>query len=398
MRTRSAIRADAPAVAEAVTQLELATSAKKCWPCGCLRETLAAIERDVPAADLPPSLAEATARAAARLVTTRYECLGCETCHPALVVNALNEAAGTTLVEPGSCSTEEAAERPGWPPLPGSYTVLRSHAPVAACTLTDAALAEAVARARPPGLAMAGTLLTENLGIERLIRNVIANPRIRFVVVAGADSPGRVGHLPGASLVALARNGIDGNGRIAGAPGRRPVLRNVSAEEISRFRSIIEVVDLIGRADPSTVLEAIASCAARDPGEASSVPSASVIPARIRGRAPERMTPDPRGWFVVDPDRRAGSLLLEHYTNAGVLDARIEAGDAASAYSTAIAHGLVTRLDHAAYLGKELARAEEALRTGDQYVQDAAPETSAASPADSGCGCESSGTQCGGPA
>jgi hypothetical protein len=35
---------------------------------------------------------------------------------------------------------------------------------------------------------------------------------------------------------------------------------------------------------------------------------------------------------------------------------------------------LVTRLDHAAYLGRELARAEWALKAGDPYVQDAAPE------------------------
>ena len=398
MTTRSVIRADAPGVAEALAQLDLATSAKKCWPCGCLHETLAAIERAVPAGNLPPSLADATTRAKARLVTTRYDCLGCETCHPALVVNALNEAAGTNLVEPGSCSTEEVAERTGWPPLPGSYTVLRANAPVAACTLTDAALAEALTRARPPDVAIVGTLLTENLGIERLIRNVLANPRIRFVVVAGADSPGRVGHLPGASLVALARNGADDNGRILGAPGRRPVLRNVSSEEIARFRTTIEVVDNIGHDNLPSLLEAIASCAARDAGEAQDAGSASVIPARIRGRVPERMTLDPMGWFVVDPDRRTGRLLVEHYTNAGVLDAVIEADDAASAYSTAIERGLVTRLDHAAYLGKELARAEEALRSGDPYVQDAAPEQPAASPAGSGCGCETSGERCGGPA
>ena len=34
--------------------------------------------------------------------------------------------------------------------------------------------------------------------------------------------------------------------------------------------------------------------------------------------------------------------------------------------------GLVSRLDHAAYLGGELAKAEVALRVGRDYVQDAA--------------------------
>ena len=41
---------------------------------------------------------------------------------------------------------------------------------------------------------------------------------------------------------------------------------------------------------------------------------------------------------------------------------------------TAIERVLLTRLDHAAYLGRELARAEHALSSGEAYVQDAAPE------------------------
>ena len=65
---------------------------------------------------------------------------------------------------------------------------------------------------------------------------------------------------------------------------------------------------------------------------------------------------------------------MEHYDNDGVLDAVIEADQAASLYIPAIEMGLISRLDHAAYLGRELARAEEALRTGAPYIQDAAPE------------------------
>lgn len=41
---------------------------------------------------------------------------------------------------------------------------------------------------------------------------------------------------------------------------------------------------------------------------------------------------------------------------------------------TAIERKLLTRLDHAAYLGRELARAEQALSSGETYVQDGAPE------------------------
>jgi len=43
---------------------------------------------------------------------------------------------------------------------------------------------------------------------------------------------------------------------------------------------------------------------------------------------------------------------------------------AESIYVEIMELGLVTRLDHAAYLGRELAKAEVALRTGKEYVQD----------------------------
>jgi Domain of unknown function (DUF4346) len=42
-------------------------------------------------------------------------------------------------------------------------------------------------------------------------------------------------------------------------------------------------------------------------------------------------------------------------------------------YATAIARHLITSLDHASHLGRELARAERSLLTGEPYVQDRAP-------------------------
>lgn len=383
----------ASGLAEAVAQLRLAASAKKCWPCGCLRETLDALDRALPGDDLPAELGEAMSEARGRLLPARYDCLGCETCHPAIAANALNDAADRDLVEPGACAVEDVRERAGWPPVPGSYTVLRAHACVAACTLTDEALASAVVAARPSDVAIVGTLLTENLGIERLVRNVVANPRIRFLVVAGADSPGAVGHLPGGSLVALARNGIDAGGRIIGAPGRRPVLRNVPPGVIEHFRANVEVVDLIGTRDVAAVIDAARACGLRDPGAADALVG-QALPETIRGAVPERVTPDAAGWFVIDPDRRRGLLRLEHYTAAGALDAVIEGTTATEAYCTAIDRALVTRLDHAAYLGKELARAEEAMRRGEPYVQDAAPERGGEATGTSGRCCDPPSAPC----
>jgi tetrahydromethanopterin S-methyltransferase subunit A len=97
------------------------------------------------------------------------------------------------------------------------------------------------------------------------------------------------------------------------------------------------------------------------------------------------MSSDKAGYFVVYPDRARRVLLLEHYRNDGVLDVVIEGRAAAELYYPAIEQGLISRLDHAAYLGRELARAERALESGAPYVQDAAPERQATT--GRGCGC-----------
>ncbi|MBM4272925.1 MAG: hypothetical protein FJ134_00450 [Deltaproteobacteria bacterium] len=54
--------------------------------------------------------------------------------------------------------------------------MLRYQAPVAVFTLTAEDLAAAGVREAGPEIAVVGTLHTENLGIERLIQNVLANP------------------------------------------------------------------------------------------------------------------------------------------------------------------------------------------------------------------------------
>ncbi len=362
-------------VGDAARQIREAAAAKKCWPCGCLRHSLEAIEKAVPLDARSPDLAEAMLEAAARLEPERYDCLGCDICFPALAVNALNRDGHA--IEADACAATPVVPRVGWPPLPGSYRALRFVAPVAVCALTNDALAAEIARSASAVVAIVGTLQTENLGVERLVRNVVANPHIRAVVLCGEDSRGTVGHLPGQCLVALAQGGVDGEMRVVGARGRRPVLKNITREAIEHFRRTVRVLDRRGETNAAAILDAVREGAQGDTVPASPFAGEVAIP-RIEGRVPTRMTPDPAGYFVVYVDRVRGRLSLEHFTNDGLLDAVIDGRNAASVYSPAVERGFVSRLDHAAYLGKELARAERALRTDEEYVQDAAPEAPAA--------------------
>ena len=159
------------------------------------------------------------------------------------------------------------------------------------------------------------------------------------------------------------------------------------------FRRRLQVVDLIGTTDLEAIAGSIAEAAANDPGPAEAVTAeAPAVPVQWAVE-PLRLVSDPAGYLVIYPDRRRHLLVLEHYANNGVLTRVIEGATPTALYGTVIAEGLISRLDHAAYLGRELARAQHALATGEDYVQDRAPgEDDAASPACSGgsCSCTAS--------
>lgn len=364
------------ALQEALERLQEATAAEKCRACGCFHSLVAALDQAFPKGEGPGELRKAVQAARRCLVEQRYDCLGCEVCIPPLVLNALTEALGDVVSDLEVCPTEKVVERRGWPPLPGAYQVLRYQAPVAVCTLTSEDLVAAVAREAGQEIAMVGMLHTENLGIERLIQNVLANPYLRFVIVCGLDSKQAVGHYPGQSLAALAQHGIDDRKRIIGARGRRPLLKNLSPEDVSHFREVLKVIELIGETNAQKVLSEAKHCAARNPGPAEPYALSHIV-TPISGYLPPCLVTDPAGYFVIYVDRGREMLSLEHYLNDGLLDTVIEGASAAELYTPAIDWGLLSRLDHAAYLGRELARAEESLHSGKPFVQDAAPQVAA---------------------
>lgn len=100
------------------------------------------------------------------------------------------------------------------------------------------------------GAAIVGPCKTENLGVEKIVANVVSNPRIRFLLICGAESKG---HLPGNTLLALHKNGVDGQGRIIGSSGAIPFIQNLPAEAIVRFQEQVELVDRIGLEDEGSI-------------------------------------------------------------------------------------------------------------------------------------------------
>ena len=89
---------------------------------------------------------------------------------------------------------DKKAPADGWPVISGDYIVGDPESPVAVTTLASHIEAEL------SGAAIAGPCKTENLGIEKVVANIISNPNIRFLILAGAEVQG---HITGQSFKAL---------------------------------------------------------------------------------------------------------------------------------------------------------------------------------------------------
>ena len=112
------------------------------------------------------------------------------------------------------------------------------------------------------GAAMCGSCKTENLGLEKVIANYIANPNIRFMLLCGTEVKG---HLSGQSMVALHKSGVK-DGRIVGAEGAIPFIENLNDAAIKRFQEQITVVNIMESEDLNAIKAKINELKAKDPG------------------------------------------------------------------------------------------------------------------------------------
>jgi dihydropteroate synthase-like protein len=82
---------------------------------------------------------------------------------------------------------------------------------------------------------------------------------------------------------------------------------------------------------------------------------------------------DRAGFFTFHVDRERYLLIARHYSTETreTPDLELEGASAEQLINAILARELVTQFDHAAYIGRELTRAELALITGRPYIQEA---------------------------
>ncbi|HYA33371.1 MAG TPA: tetrahydromethanopterin S-methyltransferase subunit A [Candidatus Bathyarchaeia archaeon] len=153
---------------------------------------------------------------------------------------------------------EKVAPAANWPVTKGDFFFGDPESPVAVVTLgshfgkvfTDI------------GAAIEGTAKTENIGLEKVIVNIISNPNIRFLILCGSEI---MGHVTGQSLEALYHNGVK-EGRIVDAKGAIPFIENLSEEHLERFQKQVEFISIIGNEDVSAITAKVKELIGRDPG------------------------------------------------------------------------------------------------------------------------------------
>lgn len=262
-----------------------------------------------------------------------------------------------------------------WPVEDGRYKVGNVQSPVAVCT---EATVEGI-NVDLKKVAIIGKCVTENIGIEKVVKNLVSNPNIRFLILCGKKSHG---HDVGQTFISLQKKGVDQKMKVVGSTGSIPVVKHLTRDEIHRFRDQISPVDLQGIVDNNRIGFKIAQCLKEDPGAFTGKPmkikklKAGEMTRCVRavGNAGKNFVADPSGSFQISLDREENLIICQHFNKNLELDVQINGKDALSICDTIIRMGLISKfsasLSHMANLGRELEKAEIALKSGLEYKQD----------------------------
>jgi tetrahydromethanopterin S-methyltransferase subunit A len=243
---------------------------------------------------------------------------------------------------------------------------------VAVCTLASRRLLPILAGR--PEISIAGRVFTENVGIERMVQNLVALPTQRFLIVCGRESRHKVGQ----TILALHRAGLDAESRVVGSEAPEPLMPNLTVEQLRAFQERISLVDMIGVEDPEAIIARAAELQRLSPADAEpkaasgATPSITAVDTIVSVADPvSAWEYDPVGFFLILIDWGHRRLRAEQYDQERRLIRAFEASDAQALCHTIVREGQVSLLAHAAYLGRELAKAETALRFNIAYEQDA---------------------------
>ena len=136
----------------------------------------------------------------------------------------------------------------GYPPEEGRYLRSNDFSPLAAVAIQNTfdfkipqRITNIVRFSIETDAALTVTLQTENIGIEKIIANAVANPNIQHIVLCTVESRG---HLCGEALSSLMEKGVDEEKNI-GTDAPTSYLYNSSIGDIERFKKQVKLINLL---------------------------------------------------------------------------------------------------------------------------------------------------------
>lgn len=127
-------------------------------------------------------------------------------------------------------------------PIPEESYIGNTDSSIAICTLSSIELLKKISNSELLNhISIAGRLLSENKGIDSIIKYINQNKKIKTIIICGKEV---WGHRAGHSLIELHKNGIDNYGRIINSTSPNPIL-TVTKSEINYFQNEIKLVNII---------------------------------------------------------------------------------------------------------------------------------------------------------
>lgn len=128
-------------------------------------------------------------------------------------------------------------------PIPEEKFVGNNSSKIAICTLSSIDLLNDISQSDVmKKITIVGRLLSENKGIDEMVRFVNQHPELDTIIVCGKEV---TGHKTGHALFCLHRFGTDENNRIINSVSPDPVLM-ASKKEIKQFQNQVKLIDKIG--------------------------------------------------------------------------------------------------------------------------------------------------------
>lgn len=254
-----------------------------------------------------------------------------------------------------------------WPFVAGRYHVVDDTAPVIVVMPGNEELADTLAALSVRGLCMISPVCQSASDVEKLIRNVEANLAVHCIVLVGGETGKNYPALEAFCAIFDDDQNISEKARRI-AHGARGKLKAFDFAALQKRVHVVNMLDCIE-------VDKIVAGVIKHGTEGQRPDAGFVVQGHDTTLGVQRVIVptdiahdykyDKAGKFIVGTDKN--TIVAEHYNSKGELLRVIQGKSARDMCIMLIRNGWVSRLDHAAYLGRELALAEMSVQQGVPY-------------------------------